>query len=33
MAVQHVELGNIRSSRKGIFVNTKTTATFSGLLL
>lgn len=33
MAVQHVELADIRSSWKRIFANTKTTATISRLLM
>lgn len=32
MAVQHVELGDIRSGRKRIFINTETTTIVSGRL-
>ncbi len=32
MAVQHVELGDVSSSRKRHFVDTKTAAAISGLL-
>ena len=32
MAVQHMKLGDIGSSRKRIFINTKATIAVSGLL-